>query len=76
MVVTGTLEGWSREQAREAISTRGGKVTDSVSSRTSYVVAGAEPGSKLARAEKLGVPVLDEAAFAALLERGPDGLSG
>ena len=51
---------------------RGGKVTDSVSKRTSYVVAGSSPGSKLAKAESLGVPVLDDEAFQRLLEGGPE----
>ena len=50
---------------------RGGKVTDSVSKRTSYVVAGSSPGSKLAKAESLGVPVLDDEGFQQLLENGP-----
>lgn len=71
LVVTGTLEGWSRAEAEEAIRLRGGKATGSVSARTTAVVAGADPGAaKLAKAEQLGVPVLDEAAFAALLEDG------
>jgi DNA ligase (NAD+) len=66
-VVTGTLAGWSREQAKAALEALGAKVTDSVSKRTTAVVAGESPGSKLARAGQLGVPVLDEQAFAALL---------
>jgi DNA ligase (NAD+) len=71
VVVTGTLEGWSREEAEEAIKGRGGKSPGSVSKKTYAVVVGAEPGaSKLAKAESLGVPVLDEAGFAALLETG------
>lgn len=78
VVVTGTLEDWSREAAEEAIKARGGKSPGSVSKRTSAVVVGAEPGAaKLARAAELGIPQLDEAAFAALLETGllptPDG---
>ena len=71
VVVTGTLEGWSREEAEEAIKGRGGKSPGSVSKKTYAVVVGAEPGaSKLTKAESLGVPVLDEAGFAALLETG------
>lgn len=66
-VVTGTLEGLTREQAIEAIESRGGKVTSSVSSKTSYVVVGANPGSKASRAEELGVPILDEEEFNKLL---------
>jgi DNA ligase (NAD+) len=72
-VVTGTLAGWSREQAKAALEALGAKVTDSVSKRTTAVVAGESPGSKLAKAEQLGVPVLDEQAFAALLAgTGPE----
>lgn len=74
VVLTGTLEGFSRDAARVAIEERGGKVTGSVSSRTSAVVAGASPGSKLTQAESLGVPVLDEAAFVRLLEEGAGSL--
>jgi DNA ligase (NAD+) len=66
-VLTGTLDSLSREDAAEAIQSQGGKVTGSVSKKTNYVVAGADPGSKLAKAETLGVPILDEAAFRALL---------
>jgi DNA ligase (NAD+) len=65
------LEGWSREGAEEAIKIRGGKSPGSVSKKTTAVVVGAEPGAaKLAKATELGVPVLDEARFAALLETG------
>jgi DNA ligase (NAD+) len=70
VVVTGTLEDFTRDEAREALEARGAKVTGSVSGRTTAVVAGADPGSKLAKAEQHGVPVLDEAAFAWLLETG------
>ena len=69
VVITGTLEGFTREGARAAVIAAGGKVTDSVSAKTSYVVAGESPGSKLAKAEKLGVPVLDSEAFAAVIAR-------
>jgi DNA ligase (NAD+) len=75
LVVTGTLESLSRDSAQAAIVERGGKVTNSVSKRTSFVVAGASPGSKLEKAEKAGVRVLDEAAFVRLLEEGPDALA-
>jgi DNA ligase (NAD+) len=71
VVVTGTLEGWSREAAEEAIKARGGKSPGSVSKKTTAVVVGSEPGAaKLAKATELQVPVLDEAAFARLLETG------
>jgi len=78
VVVTGTLDGFSREGAEEAIKQRGGKSPGSVSKKTFAVVVGAEPGaSKLTKAQELGVPVLDEAAFVQLLETGelPDGAS-
>ncbi len=67
LVVTGTLEGFSRQEAEEAIRAAGGKSTGSVSAKTDYVVAGENAGSKLARAGTLGVKVLDEAAFRRLL---------
>ena len=70
IVVTGTLEGFSRDGAKEAITSRGGKSTSSVSKKTSAVVVGDNPGSKAAKAADLGVPVLDEAAFEHLLEHG------
>jgi DNA ligase (NAD+) len=65
-VVTGTLPAFSREQAKEFIEAHGGKVTDSVSKKTSYLVLGENPGSKLDKARSLGVPVLDEAGLRAL----------
>ncbi len=67
LVVTGTLPGFSREAAEEAIRAAGGHAAGSVSAKTDYLVAGEKAGSKLARAEKLGVPVLDEEGFRALL---------
>jgi DNA ligase (NAD+) len=70
-VITGTLPSFSRDEAKASVVERGGKVTDSVSKRTSYVVAGSSPGSKLAKAESLGVPVLDDEAFQRLLDEGP-----
>ncbi len=69
-VLTGTLRSMTREEAEEALTARGAKVSGSVSSKTSFVVAGAEPGSKLARARELGVPVLDEEQLQALLRGG------
>lgn len=62
-VITGTLDSMSREEAKSKIKALGGKVAESVSKQTSYVVAGSDPGSKMAKAEKLGVPILDEAQF-------------
>jgi DNA ligase (NAD+) len=67
-VLTGSLAAMTREEAEAAIAARAGKVAGSVSKKTSFVVAGASPGSKLAKAQALGVPVLDEDAFRRLLE--------
>src|SRR5439155_6197299 len=70
-VVTGRLEGYSRLQIEERIRELGGQVADAVSKKTSYVVVGADPGSKARKAEQLKVSILDEAGFDALLgERG------
>jgi DNA ligase (NAD+) len=66
-VITGTLEGWSREEAKAALEAFGAKVTESVSKKTTGVVVGDSPGSKAAKAEKLGVPLLTEADLGALL---------
>jgi DNA ligase (NAD+) len=68
IVVTGTLENLTRDQAEEAIIARGGKAASSVSKNTAFVVAGANAGSKLAKAESVGVEVIDEAEFARRLE--------
>jgi len=67
-VITGTLSGWTREEATAALEELGARVLNSVSGKTTGVVVGEEPGSKLAKAEKVGVPILDEAAFQKLLE--------
>ena len=74
IVVTGSLEDFSRDQAKEAIVTRGGKATSSVSKKTDYVVVGDSPGTKADKAEQLGVRVVDESQFKVLLEKGPDAL--
>ncbi|RMI42253.1 NAD-dependent DNA ligase LigA [Streptomyces triticirhizae] len=71
-VVTGTLAGWTRDGAQDALRTRGAKVTGSVSKKTDFVVVGESPGSKFDKAMQLKVPVLDEAGFGVLLEEGPD----
>jgi DNA ligase (NAD+) len=72
IVVTGSLTGFSRDEAKEAILARGGKPAGSVSKKTAYVVAGDAPGSKYDKAIELGVPVLDEDGFRRLLDEGPD----
>ncbi|KAA9393787.1 NAD-dependent DNA ligase LigA [Kocuria coralli] len=74
VVVTGTLDNFSRDSAKEAILLRGGKASGSVSKKTDYLVAGASAGSKLDKAESLGVPVLDEAGFERLLSGGPEAM--
>lgn len=71
VVVTGSLAGFSRDDAKEAILARGGKAAGSVSKKTDYVVAGDSPGSKYDKAIELGVPVLDEDGFRTLLAEGP-----
>ena len=70
VVVTGSLEGFSRDSAKEAIIERGGKAAGSVSKKTDWVVVGENAGSKAAKAEELGIPMLNEAQFAQLLENG------
>ena len=67
MVVTGSIEGFSREEAEDAVRAAGGKPAGSVSKKTDYLVAGPGAGSKLAKAAELGIPVLDEDAFRRLL---------
>lgn len=74
VVITGTLEGFTRDTAKAAVVDRGGKVTGSVSSKTDALIAGESAGSKLTKAESLGVRVLDEEAFIALLDRGAEAL--
>ncbi len=67
-VITGTLERWSREDAKAALEAKGAKVTESVSKKTTGLVVGEEPGSKLAKAQRAGVELLDEAAFEELVD--------
>jgi DNA ligase (NAD+) len=74
IVATGTLEGFTREGAQEAIIAAGGKPASSVSKKTDFVAAGPGAGSKLTKAEELGIPVLDAAGFKRLLEGGPSAL--
>jgi DNA ligase (NAD+) len=72
VVVTGSLEKFSRDQAKEAILARGGKAASSVSRSTAFVVVGEAAGSKADKAEQLGLPILDEAGFEVLLDKGPE----
>ncbi|MFI7177953.1 NAD-dependent DNA ligase LigA [Streptomyces spororaveus] len=72
VVVTGTLQSHTRDGAKEALQSRGAKVTGSVSKKTSFVVVGDNPGSKYDKAMQLKLAVLDDAGFAVLLEQGPD----
>ncbi len=72
VVVTGSLQDYSRDGAKEAILSRGGKAAGSVSKKTDYVVVGENAGTKAEKAEQLGVRILDEAQFTALLTGGPD----
>lgn len=74
VVVTGSLPNFSRDEAKEAILVRGGKAAGSVSKNTSYLVAGESAGTKLDKAEQLGIPVLDEDGFRKLLDGGPAAL--
>jgi len=72
IVITGSMDAFSRDEAREAIAARGGRAAGSVSKKTAFVVAGEAPGSKYDKAVEIGIPVLDEAGFRVLLDRGPD----
>lgn len=74
VVATGSLEGFTRDSAKDAIISAGGKATSSVSKSTDYVAAGPGAGSKLEKAEQLGIPVLDAAEFSVLVKEGPAGL--
>lgn len=76
VVATGSLEGFTREEAQEAIIAAGGKAASSVSAKTDFVAAGPGAGSKLTKAEELGIRVLDAAEFAILVTKGPAGLGG
>jgi DNA ligase (NAD+) len=76
VVVTGSLEGYSRDGAKEAIIARGGKAAGSVSKKTNFVVVGENAGSKEAKARELGLTILDEAGFTALLQGGPAAVAG
>ncbi|MET0296641.1 MAG: helix-hairpin-helix domain-containing protein, partial [Microbacterium sp.] len=74
IVATGSLEGYSREGAQEAIIAAGGKAASSVSKKTDFVAAGPGAGSKLGKAEELGVRIIDAAQFRILVEQGPAAL--
>ncbi|MEV0378489.1 NAD-dependent DNA ligase LigA [Nonomuraea sp. NPDC050643] len=75
-VVTGTLDGYTRDSAADAITGRGGKVSGSVSKKTAFLIAGDNAGSKYDKAVSLGVPILDGAGFGVLLEEGPEAAAG
>ncbi|MFM8841575.1 MAG: helix-hairpin-helix domain-containing protein, partial [Actinomycetota bacterium] len=74
IVATGSLQGFTRDSVTEAITSRGGKASSSVSAKTDFVVAGSNAGSKLTKAEELGLRILDEEEFVTLLEKGPAAL--
>ena len=76
VVITGSVEGFSRDGATEAVTSRGGKVVSSVSKKTDFVVIGDNPGSKADKAVALARPILDAAGFAVLLEQGPEAAGG
>ena len=67
-VLTGGLDGYTRQEAKQRIEQLGGRVTSSVSKKTDYVVAGTDPGSKLEQAEKLGIQIVNEEEFSNLLQ--------
>jgi len=73
VVITGTLEGMTRNEAKARLQALGARVSGSVSAKTRYLITGADPGSKLRKAESLGVEVLDEVAFAEQLSRWESG---
>jgi DNA ligase (NAD+) len=75
VVITGTLPGFTRDEAAEAVRAAGGKVSSSVSKKTNFVVAGENAGSKYDKAVELGVPILDEDGFRALIANGPEAIS-
>jgi len=75
VVITGTLPGLTRDEAAEAVRAAGGKVSSSVSKKTNFVVAGENAGSKYDKAVELGVPILDEDGFRALIASGPEAVS-
>ncbi|WP_246360359.1 helix-hairpin-helix domain-containing protein, partial [Nocardioides massiliensis] len=75
VVVTGSLDDFTRDSVKEAIIVRGGKASGSVSKKTDYVVVGDSPGSKATKAEELGLRILDEAEFKQLLAGGPEALA-
>jgi DNA ligase (NAD+) len=71
IVITGSIPGFTRDGAKEAVTLRGGKAASSVSKNTDFVVIGENAGSKAVKAEELGRPILDPAGFVVLLEEGP-----
>jgi DNA ligase (NAD+) len=75
VVITGTLPSLNRDEAAEAVRAAGGKVSSSVSKKTNFVVAGENAGSKYDKAVELGVPILDEDGFRALIASGPEAVS-
>lgn len=72
-VLTGTLESYTRHAAKDLIEKAGGRVVSSVSKKTDYVLAGSDPGSKLAKAQKLGLTILDEEEFQTLMTEDTEG---